>query len=120
MVNPGWPYPGDSPVVRARRVALAYRARLAELDEPACTALDELCRQWGQGWAVVHLLTFDWEDWLTPRQAAELASVQVRHIAKLRRNGRLNGRRNEGRWEYQAGEVLAALSLTVRSHRKRT
>jgi hypothetical protein len=112
-----WPYPGDSPVVVARRVALAYRARLAESDPDACAALDKRLTLWGQGWAVSKLVTFSLDDWLNPRQAAEVASIEVHSIAQLRRSGRLPGRWRNGTWEYRYRDVLAL--STVKRHRKR-
>ena len=113
-----WPWVGDSPMVIVRRVAGAYRARLAEVDEASCALLDEQMVKWGQGWVVVRLFTFDLDDWLSARDAAELACVQVRQIARLRRLGRLHGRRVGKRWQYQAREVLA-VSTHARSRRRR-
>lgn len=118
MSTPGvWPWIGDSPTVILRRVAGAYRARLAEVDEAGCALLDEQMVKWGQGWVVVRLFTFDLDDWLSASDAAELACVQVRQIARLRRLGRLHGRRVGKRWQYQAREVLA-VSTQTRSRRR--
>lgn len=109
-----WPFPGDSPVVRARRVALAYRAALLTADPVSCDTLDRRMRGWGQGWAVVRLYHYEMTDWITPAQAAELGSVNRRTVAAWRRHGRLRGRRGAGGWEYLAGDVLLALSGTTR------
>lgn len=113
-----WPFPGDSPVVKARRVALAYRARLAEVDPEGCAVIDKRVERWGQGWAVVRLQTFELDQWISVKDAAELASVQVRQIAAWRRMGRLRGRRAGNTWEYLVRDVLS-LSTTPRSRRKK-
>lgn len=113
-----WPFPGDSPVVRARRIALAYRVRLAEVDPEGCERLDQQVRRWGQNWAVTQLHHFDLDDWLSVREAADLASVQTRQIAAWRRNGRLRGRLSGDRWQYRARDVMA-LATNPRYRAKR-
>jgi hypothetical protein len=125
-----WPFPGDSPVVRARRVALAYRARLAEVDPAGCALIDKRVNRWGQSWAAPSE-HFDLDDWISARDAARLASVQVSRIGKWRRAGRLPGRlctrlsrtrltaaSARHTWEYQVRDVLN-LSTSVRARGKR-
>lgn len=113
-----WPFPGDSPIVRSRRVALAYRERLSEVDPDACAQVDQRMLRMGQGWAVVRIQHFDLDDWVSAREAAELASVQVRQIAAWRRNGRLPGRPSGRSWQYQVRDVLG-LSTGPRRRKSR-
>jgi hypothetical protein len=103
----GWPFRGDSPVVVARRVAAAYRARLALADAQSCAELDDLvAHRWGQTWAVPRIETVDAGDWLTPGQAADLASVKVDTIRQWRHRGRLSGVELDGRWWYLAEDIM--------------
>lgn len=105
-----WPIAGDSPTAILRRVAGAYRARLYEVDPKGCAAIDDSMIGWGQGWVVVRDLPFDMDDWLTARQAADLACVEVRRIGYMRRLGLLEGRAVGHRWQYLARDVIAAFA----------
>lgn len=108
-----WPYPGDSPIARARRVAHAYRARLHDINTQACDEMDKRMRDWGQDWVIPRVVAYDPGEWLTPAEAADLAAVDTDTLRQLRRRGRLSGRRNGRSWEYRAADVLA-LNTTPR------
>jgi hypothetical protein len=111
----GWPYPGDSPLARARRVAQAYRAALDTADPDTCRRLDGLARRWGETWAVPSVSVHDLDDWLTPAQAADLACVSTGHLRVWRHRGRLTGRqRLDGTWEYLARDVINLVTATRR------
>jgi hypothetical protein len=108
-----WPYPGDSPLARARRIAHAYRARLRPADPEACAELDDLMARWGETWAVPTIDLHDLDAWLTPAEAADFACVRPAQLRDWRRRGRLTGRqRHDGTWEYQARDVLQLLANT--------
>lgn len=68
--------------------------------------IDRRVQRWGQGWAAERT-RLDPDGWVSARDAAELASVQVRRIAAWRRMGRLRGRRVGSTWEYRVRDVLA-------------
>jgi hypothetical protein len=110
----GWPFPGDAPLVRARKVALAYRAALSEADPVKCAALDDLMRRWGQTWAAASSEAYEPDALLTAREAADLASMRVSQIATLRRIGRLPGKRTASGWKYRAEDVQR-LSINPRT-----
>jgi len=67
-----WPWPGDTPLDRARRVAQSYRNALFDLDEGTCEDLDtRIIGQWGQTWLTpVHVETVDLDEWVTVDVAA--------------------------------------------------
>lgn len=113
-----WPYPGDSPVARARRIALAYRqAALGEDPSVAVARLDAKCQEWGEGWVTPKLALFEPDDLITVQQAAELVSVHPDTIGALRRSGRLPGRMINRKWWYLARDVSAVISTT--RHRRK-
>jgi len=112
-VTQGWPYPGDSPVARARRVARAYREVVARLDPDACAELDERLAGWGETWLAPRIVTYDLDDWLSAAQAADVAAVSVACLRQWRGRDRLRGRQVGGRWEYRARDVLT-LAAEVR------
>lgn len=106
-----WPYPGDSPIARARRVAHAYRARLQAVDEGQANALDRLFTDMGELWVAPRVITVQPDEWLTPDQAADLGGVAPATLRAWRSRGRLAGTRNaDGQWRYRAGDILDLIS----------
>jgi hypothetical protein len=104
-----YPFPGDSPVVRARRIANAYRHDLQKADPDACARRDAQILGWGERWVVPEAVIYKDDDWITAAQAADLACVSADTIGQLRRRGRLMGvRRADGKgYEYLAGDIYA-------------
>jgi hypothetical protein len=116
-----WPYPGDSPLARARRVAHAYRAALEHTDPDACAALDQQMTRWGQAWVAPRPELHDLDDWIGPAEAADLAAVGTAQLRVWRHRGRITGRRRaSGSWEYQVRDVLALISATRHRTREAT
>jgi len=103
----GWPYPGDAPIVAARRVAWAYRQRLAQVAPDDCAQLDTVMQELGQHWAIPRPVPPNPDAWISAAAAATLAGTTLASIRSLRRAGRLTGRRkSERQWEYQVREIL--------------
>lgn len=102
-----WPFPGDAPVVIARRVAQAYRSIALAAHPAACGKLDAKMADWGVRWIVPRVVTADPDDWLPSAQVADLAAVDPASVRQWRRRGRLTGRKVGGRWEHRVRDVLA-------------
>ena len=116
--NSRWPFPGEPPLVRARRVAHAYRALAADAGADT-TELDNLIKTWGESWAVPRLTTCGPDDMLTASEAGDLLATSAAAINNLRRKGRLPGTKDgNGRWKYRARDVTA-LSARPRSRKPR-
>lgn len=115
MTQP-WPFSGDAPLARARRIARAYRELAAAADLSRCAELDELCSAWGETWVAPRVVRYDLDDWLTPAEAADAAAVSVAAVRQWRHRGRLAGRHTKDGWRYLAREVLA-LAAEVRRRR---
>jgi len=113
-----WPFPGESPVIRARRCALAYRALAADAGADVST-LDAKIREWGETWLALSVVVHGPDDWLTAAQAAEMAHTTPHNIRAARRRGRITGRKGaNGEWQFLARDV-ATLSSRVRSRKPR-
>lgn len=78
----GWPWPGDTELVRARKVAIAYREHLRTANPQVCAALDEAMRAYGQFWLLPRQETYEPTQAITADLAAELVS---RSEAMIRR-----------------------------------
>lgn len=103
--KPKWPYPGDTPLVRARKVAHMYRALLRTLSSDACDQADATARQFGEAWAVPRVLTALDDDLLDPANAADFLCTSMDNIRRLRLAGRLNGHHTPNGWRYQVADL---------------
>jgi hypothetical protein len=77
--NP-WPWPVDTPLDRARKVAGMYRARLKALAPAACTETDEVAASFGETWMLDKPDIVDPDTEVTTAEAADLAQVPVKRI----------------------------------------
>lgn len=82
-----WPYPADTVLDRARRVAHAYRHALQQLDPERCQALDAQMAALGQPWVAPTLSTHEPDDLLTAALAADEMGVVIRTIYTWREDG---------------------------------
>lgn len=104
--NEKWPFPGDSALARARRIALAYRAALQDLDLGKSHDMDHLFRRWGETWTAPRLIVWNDDDELRAEDAAEVLCTTSNAIGNLRRSGRLAGRHDGNRWLYRYADLL--------------
>lgn len=84
--NP-WPHEGDTPLQRARRIALAYRQHLKTANPQLCDAVDDMAAGFGETWMLERLLTVEAEHLVTTVEAAELAGVDAETIRQWRKRG---------------------------------
>ncbi|BDB62370.1 helix-turn-helix transcriptional regulator [Rhodococcus sp. RDE2] len=110
-----WPWPADTQLDRARRIAQTYREALLELDAGKCIALDERSRALGQGWVVPELVTISMDDLLTAAEASALAGVTAQVIYQWAHRGHLpRCAALDGSTRYRAGDVLDHVARTRR------
>ncbi|MFI6228613.1 hypothetical protein ACIBCR_15030 [Micromonospora echinospora] len=100
-----WPFPGDSPTIRARKIAQMYRARLRALDPTACDEADATASQFGETWVIPKVVTANDDDFLGPSDAADFLCTSTANIRRLRLAGRLNGHETPQGWLYRVGEL---------------
>lgn len=113
-----WPFPGDTPLVRARKVAQMYRARLRALDPAACDEADATARQFGETWVEPRLVTTMDDDLLDPADAADFLCTSTANIRRLRLAGRLNGRETAEGWRYRVADLKDLQNGRPRTARK--
>lgn len=82
-----WPWPADTPLDRARRLAQSYRAALVAVHADTADAIDAWAVDHGQGWVVGATWDYDEDELLTFQQAADRANVQVRTVYQWRQRG---------------------------------
>lgn len=105
-----WPFPGDSPMARSRKMGSAYRAvameqqaivaaltkRLAEHEEvgqpvDAVSDLDQRFTSWGETWHVGTVIHREPDDMIPAAEAGEILQVSKGTISRLRARGRIKG-----------------------------
>src|SRR6266571_1876209 len=80
MTADPWPWPGDSPLDRARRVARSYRDALRHADPALCARLDHHSRALGQHWIVPRPLDHEPDDLLDAHAVADMCDVQINTV----------------------------------------
>lgn len=114
-----WPFPGDAVLVRARKVAWAYRAVVEEIAPARCKELDEKFTEWGEHWHCSQIAPYDGNDLLPTIEAASLIGITSGSLSNLRVVGRIKGykRRDRGRgFAYKVNDLLE-LSTQIRNRR---
>lgn len=110
-----WPWPADTQLDRARRIAQSYREALLELDAARCMQLDDRARSLGQPWVVPELLTIDHD---TVMNATDLAvelhipAATIRGWAHRGELPKISMIRGVG---YRFGDVLELMAARRRS-----
>ena len=95
-----WPWPGDTPTERARRIANSLLALLPEPERDTWTAQAHAV---GETWLGATLLRWSADDIITTAEAAELIHVGASTIRKWHSAGQLHA---QARGRYRVGDVL--------------
>ncbi len=110
-----WPFEGDSPVARARRIAGAYRQLAAVVDPAAVAEADQRFTQWGETW-VAPGSPVALDDLVSAQVAGDLIGVSAAAISAARRRGRIVGVAFGKHHRYRVSDVYQ-LSSNVRGRR---
>ncbi len=106
MPASSWPFPGEAPVARARRVALAYRSALQQHAPDVAASIDDIMSRWGETWATPRVITYGPDSMLSATEAGDVLCISAAAVHNLRRAGRLAGIKDaSGRWHYRASNV---------------
>jgi hypothetical protein len=112
-----WPFAADSPLVRARKVAWAYRAALESAADPGVVQdLDERFLGWGERW-ITPAQSYKPDDLVTAQEAGGLIGVDGGTVSERRLKGHIVGVRDGRRYLYKVADVYA---LATRVHRRKT
>lgn len=79
-----WPWPADTELERARRIARQYREALQHAAPHLARHLDAMCSHHGQAWVASAPLSHHPDELLTAAQVAELCQVRPRTVTKWR------------------------------------
>ncbi len=82
-----WPWPADTPLDRARRLAGSYRSALGGADPLACARLDEWAVAHGQGWVVPASWPYGDDELITCQQVADLCHIELTTVYRWHQRG---------------------------------
>jgi hypothetical protein len=85
-VSRPWPWPKETALGRARRVAVSYRSALEQANSAACALLDAEMLVYGQRWVVPVVVPYTADDLLTADQVADYAGCAVKTVYEWRRD----------------------------------
>lgn len=91
-----WPWPHDTALARARRIAQSYRAVLEDVAPEACHELDEQMYRYRVRWLAPSISIYDDDDWLSAEQVADYAGVSLKCAYEWGKRGLASMRTNEG------------------------
>jgi hypothetical protein len=113
-----WPWPGDSPLDAAQRIALSYRQVLEQSPElqTQLGSLDAFWLNLGASWVSPTQATLHEDDWLPAPRLAELLGVNIRQIYDWGRRGHIETEMVCGRRHYRA---IDALNYQAKLNQKR-
>lgn len=100
-----WPFPGESPRTRSRKIAWAYRAELQEVAPERAAELDARFVSWDESW-VCPTRSFAPDDLVTANEAGTLIGKSGRYVSAMRVNGWLKGKRDGKRYLFKVSDVF--------------
>lgn len=112
MTQTDWPWPGDSPEDKAKRVALAYRQRLEACNPLAAAELDTYWQAHGAGWVTPAHTPLDLDEWLTPSEMADRLHIDPRRMRDWARRGQIRVMDINARRMYCVGDVIEHMRQT--------
>lgn len=104
-----WPWPGDTQLDRARRIAHTYRQALTNINPTAAAELDTRITALGETWITPQPATHQLDDWITLEEAAEHTGGTPDMIRKwtTRGDNRIPHQRDDrGRIQVRLRDVL--------------
>ncbi|WP_433661062.1 hypothetical protein ACQPW1_01960 [Nocardia sp. CA-128927] len=112
MTSDPWPFPGDTALQRARKIAGSYRAALYAAAPQRCSELDRRAVELGQGWVApvelpAHLVEHALDAELSAADIEHFWRIPVSTIRTWASRGLITGKPGpHGVLVYPVGEVL--------------
>lgn len=103
-----WPWPGDTPLDRARRVAASYREALYRHFPDDAMDLDEKFVEWGEIWVAPQLdADVNFEEYVTIDVAAQYVGLSAKAVYAWVYRKTIDGQKgNDERLRVKLGDVL--------------
>jgi hypothetical protein len=85
-----WPFPEDTQLERARRIAQSYRSAVMTMDPEHCRRLDDRAVELGQAWVKpMETDVADLDEVMSPEQIGQLLSVMPGTVRKWGERGHI-------------------------------
>lgn len=113
MSKDPWPFPADTQLERARRIANSYRRALQTVAPDICQQLDDKAVELGQGWVrPFETDLVDLDEALTAEAIGAILSVSARTVRLWGYRGHIERLGEDGKPLYRFSDVLDYLGRT--------
>ncbi len=104
-----WPFEREraNPTVRARRIAQMYRVALGEINPELRDQLDVTAEKYGESWVLNRAASYDDNDMVTARIAAEILCVSHVTVHRYYEEGILPGVKEDKIIKFRVGDLRA-------------
>lgn len=121
MTQDPWPFPADTALERARRIAHSYRSALLSVDPEHCRLLDDRAVQLGQSWVrPMETDVADLDRMMTADQIGELLTIDPRTVRMWGYRGHIAPLGTKRAPRYRLGDVIDHLAKARLARRRDT
>lgn len=118
MTRDQWPFPADTSLERARRIAHSYRSALLSVDPEHCRRLDDRAVELGQSWVrPLETEVVDLDQLLSPEQIGELLTVDPRTVRMWGYRGHITSLGSRRKPLYRFRDVIDHLARARQARR---
>jgi len=114
-----WPFPADTPLERARKIAQSYRSALLNTDPAICAKLDERAMEIGQKWIKPVDVEGDLDTLMTAMQVADMFGLDARTVRQWGTRGHIERLQSDGKPVYLLRDVIDYMAATRRDRSDR-
>lgn len=118
-MNDPWPYPADTPLERARKIAQSYRRALLNVDPAECMKMDDRATAVGQKWIKPVEVEGDLDTLMSATQVADMFGLDARTVRQWGIRGHIERLQSDGKPVYLLRDVIDYMAATRRERAAR-
>ena len=113
MTKDPWPFPEDTPLERARRIAQSFRSALLSVAPDLCAQLEQRAVDLGQHWVrPMEMSVADLDELLSAEQLGEMFTIAPRLVRLWGYRGHIERLGEDGKPLYRLRDVIDHMART--------